>query len=242
MTDVGFAVERGHILALLGPNGSGKSTLISLLVGLQTPAAGSVYVNGRPTTALRPPELARMVACVPQDHHPCFRFTVREMLIFGRSPHLGWLGLTASDDQARLERIADLLQLTALLDRAYTELSGGEIKRVLLARALLQDVPMLILDEPDAHLDLPNQHRFLAVARHWVAAGARLALFSTHNPDLALRFSTHCLLMPGDGKPLVYGPTHAVLTKTNLEALYGLAVEELTSPSGSRILWIGDRP
>ena len=230
--NLSLQVGAGHVTSLLGPNGAGKSTFIALLTGLLSPTEGEIRLMGQPLPSLHRREIARQVACVPQQNHPVFHFTVREVLTMGRTPYLGILGIPQSDDLHLIEEIAARLELAPLLDRSYATLSGGELKRVLLARAFIQETPLLILDEPDAHLDLHHQHLFLHHVASWMKTPGRSSLLSTHHPDLAVRFSDRCLLLRGPERPFTIGETRTVITRESLEELFDVPLTTFQSADG----------
>lgn len=215
-------LEAGSCVALLGPNGSGKSTLLQLIGGLLAPGAGRVLVEGRDLARADRRWTAGRIAFVPQEHHPGFGFTVREMIRMGRAPHAGPFGFARPADEAAVEAAARRLDLTPLLPRVYTRLSGGERKRVILARALAQETPVLLLDEPDAHLDIRHQHDFLARARDLASAEGKLVVFSVHLPELAARYADRALLLPGRGQAAEQGPAGELLAPERLAAVYGI--------------------
>ena len=157
LSDVSLAVQRGEMLGVIGPNGSGKSTLLRLLSGVLTPAAGEILVQGRPLPDYARRDLARQVAVVPQDTVIEFPFSVTEVVLMGRSPHLGGFAFEGDRDVAAA---CDAMARTGVLhlaDRSIHALSGGERQRVVLARALAQDTPVLLLDEPGAFLDIRHE-------------------------------------------------------------------------------------
>lgn len=151
---VNLHVSQGELVGILGPNGSGKSTLIQVLSGVLRPQRGVVELFGRPLAELSPREVARCVAVVPQDTHVEFPFSVLEIVLMGRAPYLAGFSFEGTDDLAAAERAMERTGVAHLARRAVQELSGGERQRVFLARALAQDTPLLLLDEPGAFLDL----------------------------------------------------------------------------------------
>ncbi|MFZ2957995.1 MAG: ABC transporter ATP-binding protein [Candidatus Ozemobacteraceae bacterium] len=235
LSNVSMSISPGMSLCLLGPNGAGKSTLISLMAGLLSPNSGRVLLENEPVAAMEPRRLACLLACVPQNHQAFFPFSVREIMLMGRTPHLGRLGLPTQADEQLLSEIASSLHLGKLLDRQYNQISGGEMKRVILARALMQQAPLLLLDEPDAHLDLTNQYRFMDRVSSWMQTKGNACIFSTHNPDMATRYSSHCALIGGPENPIVFGPTRDVVTRSHLANLYKIPFEILTDSAGKPV-------
>src|SRR5262245_51773420 len=154
LREVSVDVPRGSLTGLLGPNGCGKTTLLRLLAGMLTPSHGTVDLNGRPLTSLSRREIARRVAVVPQETHPAFDYTVLEMVLMGRHPHLGALQLEGPADLAIAVAALGATGTEHLAARAYMTLSGGEKQRVIIASALTQASDVLLLDEPTASLDL----------------------------------------------------------------------------------------
>lgn len=228
---------RGQAVSLLGPNGSGKSTLIHLLCGLLKPLAGSVILAGTDISTMDSRDIARMVSFVPQEHRTAFGFSVREVIEMGRAPFLNFMGFGAGCG-GDVSAIAERLEIAEYLDADYTELSGGERKKVLLGRALAQDAPIMVFDEPEAHLDIRMQHRFLRHVRDLALAENRLCIFSAHSPNLALRYSTHALLLGADPSSALYGATGEIVTPENLGAIYGIEFETVTRESGLKFLGV----
>ena len=153
LRSVEFTLRAGECAALLGPNGSGKTTLLRTISGVLAPQTGSIELLGRPLTSLSPRQRARMVAVVPQRGQLPQGLTARQMVLLGRFAHLGWLGAYSREDYTAADSALDETGAAPLAHRRLTELSGGELQRVLLARALAQQSPLLLLDELAAGLD-----------------------------------------------------------------------------------------
>ena len=221
-----LALRTGEALALLGPNGGGKTTLLRTLLGLLPPRAGEVLIDGAPLGARSGRERARLIAYVPQSHASTFAFTVRTMVLMGRSAHGNLFGAPSAQDRAVAERSLERFAILHLAERPYTTLSGGERQLVLLARALAQEPQFVVLDEPTASLDFGNQGKVTSEIRALAAAGHGV-LFTTHDPNQALRCADRALLLR-NGERIADGPVREVVTQPRLEALYASAVETLT--------------
>ncbi len=212
----------GEAVALLGPNGAGKSTLLNLMAGSLAPSRGGVYIDGREAFKINPSELSRIISVVPQQHNPSFNFTAREIIAMGRAPYNGFFGIAAENDFKAIEEISKKVEVETFLDKDYTRLSGGERKRVILARAMAQNTPIMLFDEPEAHLDIRHQHHFLKLIYDSVISENKLCIYSVHNPSLALRYSTRVMLIGVFGEIIASGPTLETMNRENLEKAYGI--------------------
>ncbi len=228
---VTLTLHAGEVLTLAGPNGAGKTTLFRVASRVLRPTAGSLSLLGRPLAAYSRRELACLLAVVPQDATIAFPFRVGEIVLMGRSPHLGTLGFETRDD---LERARDAMRRTgieSLADRSVLELSGGERQLVLLARALAQDARVLLLDEPTAHLDLRHRVRVAALVRELVREG-RSALVVSHDLGLAARSGDRIALLRG-GELRALGTPREVLTPENMRAIFDVETEILEATDGA---------
>lgn len=165
--DLSLAVEQGQVICLMGPNGCGKSTLINTVLGLQRPLEGNILVDGRDGTHWSRRELARHMALVPQQHQPMFPYTVEQVVLMGRTAHLPAFGAPGQKDEDLCRGALAAIGLADKADTPYQQLSGGELQLVLLARAMVQQAPLLLLDEPTAHLDLRNERSFWSRWSSW---------------------------------------------------------------------------
>ncbi|MEN3009371.1 MAG: ABC transporter ATP-binding protein [Candidatus Bipolaricaulaceae bacterium] len=231
---VSLAVAPGNFVFLLGANGSGKTTLLECLGGLRFPQRGVVFLDGRPLAQLAPRERAKRIAYVPQFAEAVFAFTVEELVLFGRAPHIGPLGRPGPRDREKARQALALVGLEGLAERAVTTLSGGEKRLALIARALAQEAPYLLLDEPDAHLDPAHQHRVLAVVRALAREGLGV-LATTHNPNAALVYGGRVVLLRA-GRTLGAGAPAAVLRPELLEAAYGIPFRAVGDGPGPQAL------
>jgi iron complex transport system ATP-binding protein len=198
LTGIELTVRLGEVVALLGPNGSGKSTLLKAIAGAVRPEAGQLTVQGQEPARMDARSRARIVAYVPQKESPALDFTVRETVLMGRIAYSE--GLVESGEDHRVAedamRAADCLQLAA---RRFRELSGGEAQRVLIARALAQEAPVLLLDEPTAHLDLSHQAGAAALVRHLAAAG-KAVLVAVHDLNWAAMAADRAVVLSRKGR------------------------------------------
>ncbi|MBP1634648.1 MAG: ABC-type cobalamin/Fe3+-siderophores transport system, ATPase component [Acidobacteria bacterium] len=219
--DVSVDIARGGILGILGPNGSGKTTLLRLLAGLLRPASGQVFLRDRPLHGLSRRQAAREMAVVPQETRLAFDFTVLEIVLMGRFPHLGAFQLEGEED-VRLAREA--LRETGTLHlagRMFPTLSGGEKQRVIIAGALAQAAPVMLLDEPTAALDPGYQLEIAALVRALNARRAVTFAVATHDLNFAAGLCSSLVLLKS-GRVAAAGPTGEVLTRENVRAVYGV--------------------
>jgi iron complex transport system ATP-binding protein len=233
--DVTVQVAPGEVAALLGPNGAGKSTVVRCAAGLWRPEAGEVLLEGRPLAAFSIRERARRVAVMFQDHQASFPHLVRDVVLLGRIARTGVFGLPGASDHRAAGAALDAVGIAHLADRVYTRLSGGERQLVMLARALAQEAQLLLLDEPTAQLDLHNQLSVLKAVRRIARARGLTVLMSVHDPNLALAFATHAILLKA-GRLLSAGAAAEVVTAENVQRLYGVEVDAV-SAAGRRVVF-----
>lgn len=227
---VSFTLGSGEILYLLGHNGSGKTTLLSCISGVIRPSGGRVLLDGVDSISYSPTERARRVGHVPQIHTPAFAYTAREMVLMGRAPHLGLFESPRATDHETADRALDAVGMTAFAERPYTELSGGERQLVMIARGLAQQAPLLLLDEPDAHLDPKNQHGVLEMVVRLARTGLTF-IVSSHAPNNALLYADRVLVMK-QGQVLALGSAPDVLTAPLLTAAYDMETEVIYGENG----------
>ena len=219
---VTFSLARGETLAVLGGNGAGKTTLFRTLLGLLTPQAGAISLDGAALSEMPPRERARRLAYVPQQHVPAFGFSVLEAVLMGRASLVGTFARPGRVDYVAARDALATLRIDALARRRVTEISGGERQLVMIARALAQQAPLLVLDEPTASLDFGNRVRVLGEIDRLRGNGMTI-LFSTHEPDQALAHADRALLL-ADGRTLALDVADRALTAANIEQLYGTPV------------------
>ena len=228
---VSLTVQAGEAWVVLGPNGAGKSSLVRVLLGLLEARRGTVRVCGLPLPGTSAAVLAKQVAWVPQLVHEDVAFTGLEVALMGRAAHLGAWGLPGSREVEQAREPLTELGVAHLADRPLTQVSGGESRRVWLARALVQQPRLLVLDEPTAFLDVRHQVEALeAVRRRLSATFGVVAVL--HDVNLAARFATHALLLR-DGQVLAAGPVAETLERGRLSALYG--IEMRTAAEADRV-------
>jgi iron complex transport system ATP-binding protein len=233
---VDLALAPGRLVVVAGPNGAGKTTLLRALSGVLRPDRGEVALGGRPLAALSRREIAQRLAVVPQESAMPFPFSVREMVALGRAPFLGPLGHESADDAARTDAALAALDLVPLAPRAYPTLSGGEKRRVLLARALNQGVGTWLLDEPTAHMDLGHALSCFGWLREWLAAdGSRGLVLVTHDLVLAARFADELVLLER-GAVAARGAPFDVLTADRIAAVYGVEARVERDAEGRMLL------
>lgn len=227
LSGINLALGAGEILALLGPNGVGKTTLFKTLLGFLPSLGGEILLNGRPMAAWPRAELARQVAYVPQAHTPPFPFQVRDVVVMGRTAHMGMFAAPSTRDFTLADEALAELGLQDFSARIYTELSGGEQQLVLIARALAQQPSLLLLDEPTANLDFGNQIRVLGQVIRLARRGLGV-IMTTHAPDHAFLCAAQVpatqVALLRRGAPLLLGSVADVVTESNLRRAYGVDV------------------
>jgi iron complex transport system ATP-binding protein len=229
LKDVSLKISKGEIIGLIGPNGSGKTTLIRAASGVLPPRSGQVIVDGKDLAGLSTQQRARLQAVVPQARSLPGDFSVRQVVFLGRTPHLGWLGQLGEADERQVQWALERTDTLALADRRIGELSGGEQQRVLLARALAQGTPILLLDEPTTHLDLRHQALLLDLVHELAREQGLTVLMALHDLNLAAIYTDRVVLLK-DGCIQAVGDPRLVFTSERLEAVYQLPLNVITHP------------
>ncbi len=229
LQSVSLKVAPGELLALIGPNGAGKTSLIRAASGVLKSQTGVVRVQGKDIRQLSPADRARLLAVVPQARNLPETFTVWQTVMLGRTPYLSWLGNPGATDRARVEWALQRTGALELAGRLVGELSGGEQQRVLLARALAQDTPILLLDEPTTHLDLRHQSGLLSLVKELAGERGLAVLMALHDLNLAAIYADRVALLVG-GRLQAIGAPAEVLTPNRLSEAYGVPVEVIRHP------------
>ena len=229
LRDVSITIKPGEILAVVGPNGAGKSTLIRAVSGIHLPSSGRVLVYGQDLARLPAMQRARFMAVVPQARQLPAAYTVYQTVLLGRTPYLSWLGKAGKSDHALVSLALEHADLAGMAERRIGELSGGEQQRVLLARALAQDTPILLLDEPTTHLDLQHQSNLLNLVRLLAQEKHLCVLMALHDLNLTGLYADRVALIANGGVYAIGKPTE-VLTAQNLSSVYRVPVSVIPHP------------
>jgi iron complex transport system ATP-binding protein len=228
LEQISFSLKRGEILGVIGPNGVGKSTLIRTISGINPLRTGEISIDKQDLSQLSQTERAKLMAVVPQAINLPSAFTVWQTVLLGRTPHLNWLGQLSKHDEEIAIHAMERTNTLHLKERRVGEISGGEQQRILLARALVQSAPFLLLDEPTSHLDLKYQYELLNTVRDLVRQDQLAALIVLHDLNLAARYTDRILLLVG-GKIYAHGAPKEVLTSENLSFAYQIPLAVKTN-------------
>jgi iron complex transport system ATP-binding protein len=231
---VSLEVQRAAVVGLLGPNGSGKTTLLRIIGGVLKPHAGRVLIEGHSIEQLTRRDLARRIAVVPQETHSTFDFSVIDMVLMGRYPHLGAFQLEGALDQSIARDALAATGTTALELRPFAALSGGEKQRVVIASALAQAADVLLLDEPTAALDLGYQLEITALLRRLNTERGTTMIVSTHDLNLAAALCERVVLLRR-GRVIAQGTTEETLTAANIQLLYDVDADVQYHPRAGRL-------
>ena len=233
--DVTLEIGAGEFVAIMGANGAGKSTLLKLMAGLIPPVGGSVAFMGRPIADYRVVDLARKLAFVPQETHVAFPFTAGEIVRMGRLPYRDAFFFDARADDEHVARAMALTETGDLANKTFTEISGGERQRVVLASALAQTPSVLLLDEPTVYLDMKHQLDFYQILTRLNRERGMTIVAVTHDINLAGRYAQRMIALK-DGAVAADGTPREVLTTETLYEVFGIAAEILERSHGERIV------
>jgi iron complex transport system ATP-binding protein len=225
--------QSGSFWALLGPNGVGKTTLLNCLAGLHTPDHGKLELGGQNIQSIPRRKLARQLAMLQQHSAYVFDSSVLQTALTGRHPHLGLLEREGAEDFELARSALNSVDLHGFETRCVTSLSGGEARRLAFASLLVQQAPLMLLDEPSNHLDLKHQVQIMHMIRDHCVQRSGIAIAALHDVNLAMSYCSHALLLLGSGEWQA-GPITEMLTVSSLERTFGCPVEALQGKSGMR--------
>ncbi|WP_037373199.1 ABC transporter ATP-binding protein [Anaerovorax odorimutans] len=223
LKDLSFRMEEGEFVCILGANGCGKTTLLKTMLGLLKPQSGNVLLYGEDIHKMDEKALAQKVAYIPQNHVPPFPFSVMDVVLMGRTPHMNKYYCPVAKDKDIAMDALNRLGILSYASRKYTELSGGQRQMVIIARAIAQQTKILIMDEPTASLDFGNQYLMLE-QMHRLSKHKMSILMVTHNPDHALYCANRIIAMQ-DGRVICEGDTSEVISEPVLRDIYGMDVK-----------------
>ena len=222
-------VEAGEMVGVVGPNGAGKTTFLKIVTGVLSPHGGRVYIQGSPLTSLRPRDRARVVAMVQQTPTVPIGFTAFDVVMMGRNPHLALLQWEGHGDLDVCRRVMELTGTAEFAQRPVTNLSGGELQRVFIARALAQETPVLVLDEPTAHLDISYQTSVLDMIETIRRETGATVLVAMHDLTLAAQYCDRVAVLH-QGRVFACGEPADVLTPEVVSRVFGAAVSVVKHP------------
>ena len=223
LQDVSFRVERGEFLGVIGPNGSGKSTLLKILYRFLAPQEGDIFFDLVPMRNMDRADISKRIAVVAQETHILFPFTVLETVLMGRSPHMGNIMFESQKDLEIARKAMEWTNIVPFSERPIDELSGGERKRVFIARAVAQEPEVILLDEPTANLDIHHQIDFLDLILTLNRERGLTIVMASHDMNIASEFCDRLILLQG-GRIYKMGTPDEVITKENIETVYGCEV------------------
>jgi iron complex transport system ATP-binding protein len=228
-----LSIEQGDFTAILGPNGAGKSTLLYTLIGYLTLRSGDIIIRNKPQASWHKKELARVIALIPQETVLPFDYTVEEMVLMGRYPWLELMQNWSSRDRDIVEEVLDKLELQTLKDRYYSQLSGGEKQRVLLARALAQQTEVILLDESLSQLDINHQIEMMQLLSDINRKDGKTIILISHHLNLAANVSSRLVFLK-DGRLIANGSPEQVLTQSSLKQLFDTELTLQINPLSNR--------
>ena len=208
----------GQLIALLGRNGAGKSTLLRAMMGLEKPQSGEIILQGKKITSLKPEKLARNISFVTTDKVRIANLRCKDVVSMGRAPYTNWIGQLRPEDEMRVDTAIQLVDMSAYAEKTMDKMSDGECQRIMIARALAQDTPVILLDEPTAFLDLPNRYELCLLLKRLAQEEDKCILFSTHDLDIALSLCDSIMLI--DNPHMYTLPTPEMVASGHIERLF----------------------
>lgn len=243
--DISFTLEEGQVLCLLGPNGSGKTTLLECIMGLASLNGGSILLNNNDISRLKAHEIARAIAYVPQIHERTFPYRVIDIVLMGRAPYTSLFSSPDCEDVEIAKEALSSVGMGSFLYRPYTRLSGGECQLVMLARALAQETPIIVMDEPTAHLDLEHELQILQTVIKLVRGRNLAVIMATHSPNQAFTFENSSVdvlaAMLYKSGIQAFGRPFEVITVDNMKTVFNIdskiiSYTEKNNPSSRYII------
>ncbi len=217
-THINLNLKKGELIALIGANGIGKSTLLRTLIGIQPPLSGNVILNEKNINEYDSISFAQNLSIVLTEKLPPSNLTVFEIIALGRQPYTNWLGNLSDNDISKINEAMELTQITSLAEKKHYEISDGQLQNVLVARALAQDTPLIILDEPTTHLDLLHKVSLFKLLKKLAKETNKCILFSTHDIDMAIQISDEMIIMTDEN--VVQDQPCNFISKGNFETLF----------------------
>ncbi len=217
-THINLKLKKGELIALIGANGIGKSTLLRTLIGIQPPLSGNIILNGININEYDSISFAQNLSIVLTEKLPPSNLTVFEIIALGRQPYTNWLGNLSDNDISKINEAMELTQITSLAEKKHYEISDGQLQNVLVARALAQDTPLIILDEPTTHLDLLHKVSLFKLLKKLAKETNKCILFSTHDIDMAIQISDEMIIMTDEN--VVQDQPCNFISKGNFETLF----------------------
>lgn len=214
---VNARITGGQLVALLGRNGTGKSTLLRAMMGLEKPQSGEITLQGKNIASLKPEKLARNISFVTTDKVRIANLRCKDVVALGRAPYTNWIGQLQPEDQKRVDDAMQLVGMSSYAEKTMDKMSDGECQRIMIARALAQDTPVILLDEPTAFLDLPNRYELCLLLKNWHRK-KKCVLFSTHDLDIALSLCDSIMLI--DNPQMYTLPTPEMVASGHIERLF----------------------
>ena len=215
---VNARITGGQLVALLGRNGTGKSTLLRAMMGLEKPQSGEITLQGKNIASLKPEKLARNISFVTTDKVRIANLRCKDVVALGRAPYTNWIGQLQPEDQKRVDDAMQLVGMSSYAEKTMDKMSDGECQRIMIARALAQDTPVILLDEPTAFLDLPNRYELCLLLKNWHRKKKKCVLFSTHDLDIALSLCDSIMLI--DNPQMYTLPTPEMVASGHIERLF----------------------
>ena len=243
LKNVTFEVNEGEFIGILGPNGSGKTTMLNVIDGVLTPQEGEIWINGKSFNALKRDALAKTIAVVPQESLMIFPFTVQEIVLMGRSPHLGKWRFEGETDFRIAHEAMNMTDTLSLMNRSMNALSAGERQRVLIARALAQQPKIMLLDEPTAFLDIRHQIDFFDLIKALNKSQTLTVIGVTHDINLASSYCDRLILMR-NGTIHSMGSPDEVIAESNIREVYetNVAVDKNPVTGQPRVTLLSSHP
>lgn len=218
LNNINVELPGNTITSILGPNGSGKTTLLSTLMKLIPPLKGKIYIDEKDVFSLSYRELSKIVSLVPQFHMPRFDYTVFDIILAGRTPYISYL--PKEEDIEKVNSVIKMFDIEELKDKKYTQISGGQRQLVLIARAIVQDTPIVVFDEPTSALDLKNQVRVLKLIKKLNLENNKTCIMTLHDPNAAAIFSDNIMFL--NNSKVKFGSTSEIITKENIKKIYDI--------------------
>lgn len=221
---INMEIGEGDFISILGPNGSGKSTLLKLISGFLKPLTGEIYLYGNNFHDMKPKEISRVIAYVPQTLNSVYPYSVYEIVAMGRNPHLNIFGFESENDIKIIKRTLELLELEEFTHKGINQISGGEAQRAFLARALAQEPKIILLDEPNAHLDIKHQIAIFNILKNLNEKEKLTVVSVTHDLNLTGYYSRRAVLLD-NGKIFCDDSIKNVLTKENILKVFEVSTD-----------------